>query len=228
MEILLVAATAFEIQPTIEYLGQRGAGNGLIRVTTLIAGVGSLATSYALTRQIDKARPGLVLQAGIAGCYTGKLPGEVVAVSEEVLGDMGVWEDQRFKSLFDMRLADPDGFPFVKGRLVNPHRALLALTALEPVRGVTVNEITTDAKRIEWHQQKTLAVVESMEGAPLHFVCLQADIPFLQLRSVSNAVGVRDKTKWDIPLAIARLNKEGIALLEKLENHIKHETLPWI
>ena len=118
--------------------------------------------------------------------------------------------------------------PFVNGRLVNPFSALLTLTALESVRGVTVNEITTEPKRIAWHQQNTFAVVESMEGAPLHYVCLQAGIPFLQLRSVSNAVGVRDKTKWDIPLAIARLNKELIALLEKLENQIKHDILPWI
>lgn len=218
MEILLVAATTFEIQPTIDYLGLRTGNSGGISVTPLIAGVGSLATSYTLTRQFADTRAGLVLQAGIAGCYSDKMPGEVVVVSEEILGDLGVWEDHRFKSLFDMKLAGPDDFPFTAGRLVNPHESLLSLTGLEAVRGMTINEITTDPDRIAWHQQNTFAIVESMEGGPLHYVCLQAAIPFLQLRSISNAVGVRDKTKWNIPLAISRLNEQLIGLLEKLEN----------
>jgi futalosine hydrolase len=218
MEILLVAATTFEIQPTIDYLRLRTKNSGGLSVTPLIAGVGSLAASYALTRQLADTRAGLVLQAGIAGCYTDKKPGEVVVVSEEVLGDLGVWEDHRFKSLFDMKLANPDDFPFTAGRLVNPHESLLSLTGLQAVRGVTINEITTDPDRIAWHQQNTFAIVESMEGGPLHYVCLQAGTPFLQLRSISNVVGIRDKTKWNIPLAIARLNEELIGLLEKLEN----------
>ena len=55
-----------------------------------------------------------------------------------------------------------------------------------------------------------------MEGAALHYVCLQENIAFLQLRSVSNDVGVRDKTKWDIRSAIDRLNEQLIRLLEQL------------
>jgi futalosine hydrolase len=214
MEILLVAATSFEIQPTIDYLkGNKRS----VSVIPLITGVGSLATSYALTRQLGSARPTLVIQAGIAGCLTAKQPGEVLVVNEEVLADLGVWEDQRFKSLFEMRLADPEQSPFTDGRLVNPHASLLAITGLETVRGMTVNEITTNAERLRWYQQNTGAVVESMEGGPLHYVCLQMDVPFLQLRSVSNAVGVRDKTQWNIPFAIARLNEQLITLLKKLE-----------
>lgn len=217
MEILLVAATSFEIQPTIDHFQDRARGNGLISLTTLIAGIGSLATTYALTRQIGEARPDVVLQAGIAGCFTDKRAGEVLVVKEEVLADVGVWEEQRFRSIFDMGLADPDGFPFTGGRLVNPHPGLLGITDLEQVRGMTVNEISTDTRRISWHQQNTSAVVESMEGGAFHYACLQAGLPFLQVRSISNAIGIRDKTKWNIPLAIARLNEELIALLEKLE-----------
>src|SRR5579859_1902869 len=193
MEILLVAATTFEIQPTIDYLRELTGKDRRHSVTPLITGVGGLATTWALTRQIDRGRPGLVLQAGIAGCFTGRKYGEVFVVREELLADLGVWEKGRFKTLFDMRLAEPDHFPFAGGALVNPYGELLTLTGLEPVRGMTVNEITTDAKRIGYHQQNTAAVVESMEGGPMHYVCQQAGVPFLQLRSVSNAVGIRDK-----------------------------------
>ena len=123
-----------------------------------------------------------------------------------------------------MKLADGDAFPFTGGQLVNPFRPLLELTGLTCVGALTVNEITTNPERIRWYQQNTTAVVESMEGAALHYVSLQAGVPFLQLRSVSNAVGVRDKTKWDIKLAINRLNEALIALLTNpaLKNEILH------
>jgi futalosine hydrolase len=226
MDILLTAATSFEIQPTIDFLRTDPPVPGTAdlasyapashQVSTLITGVGGTATTWSLMRQIDRHRPDLVIQAGIAGCFTGKPRGEVLVVEEEVLADLGVWEDHRFKTLFDLRLADEDTPPFSAGRLVNPYRRLLHLTALEPVRSATVNEITTDPDRIRWHQQNTAAVVEGMEGGALHYVCLQERIAFLQLRSVSNDIGVRDKTKWDISSAIRRLNEELIRLLQQL------------
>jgi futalosine hydrolase len=216
MHILLVAATPFEIQPAIDILSKKAAREGY-SITTLITGVGSVATTWSLMRQIDRRRPDLIIQAGIAGCFTHKPPGDVVVVREEVLADLGVWEEQQFKSLFDLKLANRDQLPFSNGRLVNPYPKLLELTALEPVRGITVNEITTDPDRVRWYQQNTAAVVESMEGGGLHYTALQEKIAFLQLRSVSNDVGVRDKTKWDIRLAISRLNEELVSLLARLE-----------
>ena len=221
MIILLAAATTFEIQPAIDALS---AGGTDLDVRPLVTGVGSLAAAWSIMRQIDSGRPGLIIQAGIAGCMTGRSPGEVFAVGEDQFSDQGVWEDGRFKTLFDMKLADGDVFPFTGGRLVNPYGPLLELTGLPCVGALTVNEITTNPERISWYQQNTTAVVESMEGAALHYVCLQAGVPFLQLRSVSNAIGVRDKTKWDIKLAIARLNEKLISLVNKpaLKNEIPH------
>ena len=55
-----------------------------------------------------------------------------------------------------------------------------------------------------------------MEGGALHYVCLQEKTAFLQLRSVSNAVGERDKTKWDIKAAVNNLNSTLISLLNRL------------
>ena len=54
-----------------------------------------------------------------------------------------------------------------------------------------------------------------MEGAALHYVCLSEKIPFLQLRSVSNYVGERDKNKWAVREAIANLNIELQKILIK-------------
>jgi futalosine hydrolase len=53
-----------------------------------------------------------------------------------------------------------------------------------------------------------------MEGAALHYVCLQQEINFLQLRSISNIVGERDKQKWEMKEAIANLNMELKKILQ--------------
>ncbi|HWK08273.1 MAG TPA: futalosine hydrolase [Puia sp.] len=225
MYILLAAATPFEIQPAIDFLKGPGsisdAGSFSLpgsrhETDILITGVGSIATTWSLMRQIGRRKPDIIIQAGIAGCFTRKAPGEVVAIKEESLADLGVWEDRRFKTLFDLNLSPPDAPPFSNRLLVNPYKKLLALSGLEPVRAITVNEISTDKTRIEWIQQNTAPVVESMEGGGLHYVCLQEKIPFLQLRSVSNDIGERDKTKWDIRTAIANLNARLIDLFDKL------------
>jgi futalosine hydrolase len=55
-----------------------------------------------------------------------------------------------------------------------------------------------------------------MEGAALHYVALMEKIPFLQLRSLSNFVGERDKNKWLMKEAIINLNLELQSLILKL------------
>ncbi|HEX3933229.1 MAG TPA: hypothetical protein VHW43_01030, partial [Puia sp.] len=73
MHILLVAATTFEIQPTIDALGSRP-GFGQHRLERLVTGVGGIATTWSLMRQIGSAPPDLMIQAGIAGSLRDRLP----------------------------------------------------------------------------------------------------------------------------------------------------------
>jgi futalosine hydrolase len=216
MYIVLAAATKVEIQATIDFLESNVFRLGRHDISVLVTGVGSIAATYSLTRQIAVRRPSLVIQAGIAGCFTHLAPGGVVAVREEALGDLGVWEDGSFRTLFDLRLADGSTPPFSDGYLVNPHEKLLAFSGLEQIRSITVNEITTRQDRIGWYQQNLQPVVESMEGGALHYVCLREDIGFLQLRAVSNEIGERDKTKWNIKVAVTNLNDALISLLNGL------------
>ena len=55
-----------------------------------------------------------------------------------------------------------------------------------------------------------------MEGAALHYICLQDEISFVQIRTVSNYVGERDKTKWKIKEAFENLNDELLNLIDQL------------
>ncbi|OJW60497.1 MAG: futalosine hydrolase [Sphingobacteriales bacterium 50-39] len=210
MYILLVAATSFEIQPTMAQLPRRH------EMEALLTGVGSIPTTWSLMRQIGRRRPDCIIQAGIAGCFIPGAIGQVMAIKEEAFGDVGVQENGAFKSVFDLHLMDSNTPPFTNGRLVNPYKKWLDSTGLQQVRAITINEISTTPSRIEWYQQNIAPVVESMEGAAHHYVCLQENIPFLQLRSVSNDVGQRDKSKWDFKASIAALNSKLAGILEDL------------
>jgi len=206
MNVLVVSATEFEIRPF------------LMENTTadvLVTGVGIPATVFHLTQKLMGKSYDMVLQAGIAGSFTpGVKNGSVVAVAKDTFGDIGIQEKGGFKSLFDTGFAGPNDFPFTDGWLVNDPDTLGA-SPLPVVVGITVNKITDEPAQIQALSGKWTPTVESMEGAAFHYVCLQQKVRFLQLRSVSNAVGERDKGKWDLRSSVTSLNtalKELLAL----------------
>ena len=212
MQILLCAATEFEIKPTVDFISEKAPGH----ITVLITGLGLTAAAYEMTKAIIKKKPGLVLQAGIAGCLDEDLPlGKVVVVKNESIGDLGVTESGKFNSLFDMNFLDENSFPWEEKKLPNKNE-LLGSVELEEVDAVTVNEITTSGERISYYKNQLGAQIESMEGAALHYVCLQENVPFLQIRSLSNFAGERDKSNWQIKEAVASLNSELQRIILKL------------
>jgi futalosine hydrolase len=213
MYILLVAATNFEIQPTINYLAERDCVIGHHRFDVLITGIGSMSTTYWLTKTIGKQRPEMLIQAGIGGSFSASYPpGSLVLVNEEVTGDLGVEENNEFKDVFDMGLPQITD-PYTGKSLENKQADLLQQYNLPLVKSVTINEISTRPARIQQLQQKYQPVVESMEGAAFHYVALVEKIPFIQLRAVSNMVGERDKTKWKMKEAIQLLNEQLIKMV---------------
>lgn len=211
MQLLVCASTEFEIKPTIEFIREEDIQN----VEILITGVGMMATTYSLTKAILNRRPDFILQAGVGGCLNEKLPlSKIVLIENENIGDLGVDENGTFKDLFDLKLLDENSFPWMNRKLSN-NVEVLKSTGLTIVDGVTVNEISTNKERIAYYKNQLNASVESMEGAALHFVALQEKIPFLQMRSLSNFVGERDKSKWVMDIAIANLNIELQRILTK-------------
>ncbi len=213
MNRLLVAATAQEIKPFLEHHRESG-GTGNLDV--LVTGVGLVATTYALTRQFSLKKPGMVIQAGIAGCFDKKIPlGSVVAIDSDMIADQAVIENKKLKTTFDLGLCDPDQLPFTGGWLINPHKTILRKLKLKAVSGISVNHVSTDKTMIRLYQAKFKPSVETMEGAALHYTCRMENIPFLQVRSISNYVGERNKKNWTVNEAIINLNNTITSILEK-------------
>jgi futalosine hydrolase len=205
MNLLIVAATKFEIEPFFKE-------KTLAEI--LITGVGIPATVYHLTKKISAEKYDFVIQAGIAGSFSDEFNlAEVVQVKEDTFADLGIEEKGNFRTLFDMGFINKSDFPFTNGWLMNP-AAFSEKNNLPFAKGITVNKIGDDQLQNKMIREKFLPDIESMEGAAFHYVCLQQKNNFLQLRSISNKVGERDKSKWKLKESIENLNKELLKIIE--------------
>jgi len=181
------------------------------------SGVGMLSTAVSLMKVIASEKPNFIIQVGIAGTFNSSQSlAKVFVIKQESIGDLGVTEKGTWKDIFNLQLQKNNTPPFVKKLLPNQWLKQYNLLKLPAVVAVTVNEITTQKKRKEQIIQHYNPILESMEGAALHYVCRTMDIPFLQLRATSNYVGERNKTKWLLKESIEILNESLVQLINKL------------
>ena len=215
MHLLLLSATDPEIGETSSWLNNHSLGLNALQPKLLISGIGQLQTAWALQNRIRLERPDLVIQAGIGGSPEKEDIGKVFAISSDKMADLGVMEKTGFTDIFEMGFQNPDRFPFRNGKLSNPYKSLLSWTGLPVLDGITVNEIKSS--ETTGSQRNPLRVVESMEGAALHYVCLMEQIPFIQIRAISNVTGDREKSRWKIKEALKSLHEELVVMIQKLE-----------
>ena len=205
MNILIIAATEMEIKPLLSVY---------FEADYLITGVGSPVTVYNLLKKIASKKYDFILQVGVAGSFDKFFNlGDVVFVKSDCFADLGAIENKKFHSIFDLNFNGLNEFPFKKGMLENQFKIQLSL---KDAKGITVNCLTDEKEQIGILQIKYQANVESMEGAALHFVCLQEGIPFLQIRGISNFVGERDKSKWALKSAIENSNNAALQILKSM------------
>ncbi len=208
MDLLVVAATKLEIAPFLEINNN---------ADVLITGVGIPSTIFHLSQKLSKSNYDLVIQAGIGGTFNGTLENpDIVIIGEDTFADIGAHEKGKFQTLFEMGFLNENEFPFESGWLKNRSDILKKIT-MPLAKAITVNKITDDKNQLQELKDKFKADVESMEGAAFHYVCLQEKVSFFQLRSISNIVGERDKSKWKMEEAISLLNK---TLQKLISNYI--------
>ncbi|SEW29883.1 futalosine hydrolase [Chitinophaga arvensicola] len=219
MKILVTAATTLEIQPFLQYLDQHipALKAAHCQIDVLIAGIGMMHTAFSLGRHLVVNKPDIAIQAGIGGAFRHDWElGQVVLVKRESLADLGAEDNDQFKDLFDIGLWQPSQAPFTGTFLDNTFAGLPEVPPLPTATGITVNLVSGSEPTIQKLVSKYAPDVESMEGAAFHYACLLEEIPFIQLRSISNYVEIRDKSKWKIPLAVKTLNETLIKTVETL------------
>jgi futalosine hydrolase len=149
-----------------------------------------------------------LINVGICGAFSRQLKlGDVVNVVEDRIAEMGAEDGEEFIQYEELKLG---------GTSVYKSHSSMNLD-LPKVKGITVNTVHGCDETITKVLRLFYPEVESMEGAAFFRGCENLIGNCLQIRAVSNYVEKRDKSKWDIPLAIKNVNDFIIELVEGLK-----------
>ncbi len=245
---LIIAATAGEIRLIGEALndpiapGADSAGAGTLhgqRCRLLVTGMAPVNAAHALTREIERhGRPSVVIQVGIGGAYvqSGVTVGAVALATEEVYGDVGVITPDGWLSAEGIGIPLVPGAPTtggVDGEVVADSRpprfnhfpldtALAARAAsvcgARAGRFLTLSQVTGVRAVADGLYARFGAICESMEGAAAAHVCALYDLPFLEVRGISNLVEDRDRAKWRIADAARAAQEAVLQVVEHLDD----------
>lgn len=226
MKILVVAATAFEIRPFLDKLDFVQKTNGFLlqyrlkntSIDVLIPGVGMMNMAFHLGRQFSREKYDFSINAGVCGSYSQTIGiGDVVEIIEDCVSELGAQDHDRFLSVFDLGLLDPDSPPYINGKLITSRKIESGvLEKLHKVNGITVNTVHGNRQSIEEARSLFSPMTESMEGAAFLYACLLSNVPNIQMRAVSNFVEERDHSRWNLDLALKNLNKTLHELIQEI------------
>ena len=217
-KILIVAATRFEVEPILNHYkivlenDLSFFKSPIENISFLITGVGMVNTAFKLG-QLSNEKYDFAINVGICGAFEQDLKiGEVVDIVSDTLSEMGAENDEEFIEYNNLNLG---GTNVYRNRV---NAEIKILRELKNVKSITVNTIHGNDQSIKRVKDLYLPDVESMEGAAFFRACEGLSDYYLQIRAVSNYVEKRDKSKWNIPLAIKNVNEFVIDLLQVINN----------
>ena len=216
--LLIIAATTLEthllrqqmepVKNTYQDLF-RGATAAGQRMELLLTGIGQTTTAINLTRFLERETPQAILMIGCGGCYpnSGLHIGDLALATQEIFGDLGTMTEQGFLPLENMNIpVMPPPIQRIKleSSLQQSVASLLQKTSDgQPHRllsgpFVTVNTCSGQSQLSSELETRTGGICENMEGAAAAQVCSLYQVPFLELRGISNPTGTRDPEQWDL------------------------------
>ncbi len=219
-KILIVSATKYEVE-TLLSIFKINVNNetGLfisnkfpLDISVLITGVGMVNTAFLMGKCINDNFD-FIINVGVCGAFNRNLKiGEVVNVTNDILSEMGAEDGEDFIKYEDLKLGGTNVFECLI-KIEN-----VTLNSLKKVSGITVNTVHGKDESIKKTSQQFNPDVESMEGAAFFRSCTGLSTNHFQIRAISNYVEKRDKSKWNMPLAINNLNETAIKIIYELCN----------
>jgi futalosine hydrolase len=164
--------------------------------TILAGGVGPAAAAAATATALALAPEAyaLAVSAGVAGGFRGRAAvGDVVEATVIVAADLGAESPDGFLSLATLG--------FGSGEVV---AAPLGIPGAKRGRVLTVSTVTGSERRARELAGRG-GFAEAMEGFGVAEAAMRHGVPVGELRAISNEVGLRDATSWDIGAALAGL-----------------------
>lgn len=222
--LALVCSVALEAAPLRRALeaprdatvGRKAAVRGRLGgrpVVMLQGGMGKSNAAQALTALLETEPVAGVIGFGVGGAYAGAGVGvgALALATAEVYGDEGVEAPQGWISTEGIgipllqRGSDPvyNRFPLDPERVGAAQRLLEGDAPLAVGPFVTVSACSGTARRGAVLAERFGAVCESMEGAAYAHISALYEVPFLEIRGISNLVEDRDLARWRLADAAA-------------------------
>jgi futalosine hydrolase len=212
MRVLIMTAVSAEKDAVLRGLHSDS------RFDVLVAGVGSVVAAVNTARALATAEYSLVISAGIGGGFPGRAEvGSLVVANQIIVADLGAETPEGFCSLDELGF----GSTHVQtdARLVD-HFSGALLAAKIPINigpVLTVSTVTGTAERaVKLAARIPGATAEAMEGYGVGFAALDRGLPVLEIRAISNMVGPRDRSTWQIKEALNVLEAASTVLTEVL------------
>lgn len=183
--------------------------------TVAAVGVGQAAAAAGTARLLALAEAAgqpfrAVVSAGIGGGFAGRAEvGATVLASCSVAADLGAESPEGFIPLDVLGFgtttvaADPGLLADLRSRL--PAAVVGAVLTVATVTGTAESTHALAVRHPE-------AVAEAMEGYGVACAAVDAGVPFLEIRTISNSIGPRDRAAWRMPDALAALSDAAAAL----------------
>jgi futalosine hydrolase len=201
-----------------------------IEVLVAFSGLGKINTAAAAAAMLAGFPVSRLWMWGSAGAYphSDLSLNDVALASEEILGDEGVVTLSSWYSL------EAIGFPLTKNKaepifnqipvdqaelekarlLLNEWQARSAELQLHIGPFVTVSGVSGSSARARLLADRFGALCENMEGAAAAQVCLRYQVPFLEIRALSNWAGDRNKKRWHLTKALDNCQRAVLYLIE--------------
>lgn len=229
------------------YVGELGSvppAGSKVRVVLAVTGCDKANVAHALTCLLQAMAPAprLVLQLGIAGAFPGvgvfpgagpgAAVGDIVLATHEAYSDTGSSSPDGWLSAADLGVpiacvkgSETGGrFPLDAG-LVGAAAAVIEAGVAGPegrpavLRGpcVTASQVTGLRAEAETAAVRWGALAESMEGAAAAHICALYEVPFLEVRGISNLVVDRDRASWQVERAVTAAGRAALAVVAALD-----------
>lgn len=212
MRVLVMTAVAAERDAVLRGL------QGDSRFDVMLADVGPAAAAARTAAILATTPYDVVVSMGIAGGFVGQAAiGTIAVASECVAADLGAETPDGYQSLEEL------GFGFTRvavsaplaDRVTQALRSAGHTVSMGPI--LTMSTVTgTAVTATALAERVPGAIAEAMEGFGVATAAQFMNIPVLEIRSISNPIGPRDRSAWRIKEALDALETASSILLEVL------------
>ena len=177
-------------------------------------GVGKVNAAMATQLMIDRHRPDLIINAGVAGCF------ETLPIGQIVLADGFMQHD-----VDTTKVGDPPCFVSTVEQVIFPTddlpRARVAMDQVGiPYRTglvATGDWFATDCERARRIRDEFHPLLCEMEGCAVAQVCLRNSVKFMAVKSVSDCLFEHHDYYFNFPAAMKDLTRVVMAFIKNLE-----------